>query len=73
LQNLVNNAAYSSELQELDKKLLDWMSRVGDSWSLDWTAPVEDGERLVQYRTFYTVQDYLAWARAHPSLAPGLF
>ncbi len=72
LQNLVNDAAYSSELQELDKKLLDWMSRVGDSWGLDWTAPVEDGERLVQYRTFYTVQDYLAWARSHPSLAPGI-
>jgi arylsulfatase A-like enzyme len=73
LQNLVTGAAYSTELQELDKKLLDWMSRVGDSWSLDWTEPVEDDERLVQYRTFYTVQDYLAWARSHPSLVPGLY
>jgi arylsulfatase A-like enzyme len=73
LQNLVNEAAYSSKVQELDKQLLDWMSRVGDSWSLDWTAPVEDDERLVQYRTFYTVQDYLAWARIHPSLSHGLY
>jgi len=73
LQNLVKDTAYSSELQELDKKLLDWMSRVGDSWDLDWTAPVEDDERLVQYKTFYTVQDYLAWARSHPSLSRGLF
>jgi arylsulfatase A-like enzyme len=73
LQNLISDAAYSAQLQELDKKLMDWMSRVGDSWDLDWTAPVEDGERLVEYRTFYTVQDYLAWAQSHPALSHGLF
>lgn len=73
LQNLVNDTAYSTELQELEKKLLGWMSRVGDSWDLDWTAPVEDDERLVQYRTFCTVQDYLAWASSRPSLSHGLF
>jgi arylsulfatase A-like enzyme len=72
LRNLVNDAAYSTQLRELDKNLQDWMGRVGDSWSLDWTAPVEDGERLVNYRTFYTVQEYLAWARSHPYLAPGI-
>jgi hypothetical protein len=33
---------------------------------------VEDGERLVNYRTFYTVQDYLAWAKIDPTLAPGI-
>jgi arylsulfatase A-like enzyme len=72
LQNLVNEAAFASELQQLDKQLLERMDRIGDSWSLDWTAPVEDGERLDQYRTFYTVQDYLAWAKTHPTLAPGI-
>jgi arylsulfatase A-like enzyme len=72
LQNLVNDAAYASELRDLDKQLLDWMSRVGDSWALDWTAPVEDDDRLDKYRTFYTVNDYLAWAKSHPSLAPGI-
>ena len=72
LHNLANDAAHSSDLQELDKQLLNWMARVGDSWSLDWTAPVEDEERLDKYRAFYTVEDYLAWAKSHPSLNPGI-
>ena len=72
LSNVINEANYQSDLQELDKQLLGCMARVGDSWALDWIAPVEDGERLDQYRTFYTVQDYLAWAKEHPTLAPGL-
>ncbi len=57
LQNLVNDAGYATELQALDKQLLAYMARVGDSWTLDWTAPVEDGERLVNYRTFYTCRN----------------
>jgi hypothetical protein len=44
---------------------------VGDSWSLNWTAPVEDEERLDKYRAFYTVQDYLAWAKATLPLPQG--
>jgi arylsulfatase A-like enzyme len=55
LHNLVNDAAHAADLQELDKQLLDLMAHVGDSWSLDWTAPVEDDERLDRYRAFYTV------------------
>jgi cytochrome c biogenesis protein CcdA len=62
----------AAELGSLDTKLLDYMARAGDSWALNWTAPVEDGERLVNYRTFYSVQDYLAWAKVHPTLAPGI-
>lgn len=72
LNNLVKDGAFSSQLQELDKNLLDWMHRVGDSWSLDWTAPIEDDGRLYEYRTFSTVQDYFAWARKHPYLASGI-
>jgi hypothetical protein len=72
LHNLVNDEVYAAELQNLDKHLLDYMARVGDSWTLDWTAPVEDGERLVNYRSFYTVQEYLAWAKVQPTLAPGI-
>jgi arylsulfatase A-like enzyme len=72
LHNLVNDTAHSADLQELDKQLLHWMARVGDSWSLDWTAPVEDEERLDKYRAFYTVEDYLTWAKSHPSLTPGI-
>jgi arylsulfatase A-like enzyme len=72
LHNLVDDAGHATELQALDRQLLDSMARAGDSWTLDWTAPVEDGERLVNYRTFYTVQEYLAWAKVHPTLAPGI-
>jgi arylsulfatase A-like enzyme len=72
LRNLAHDPAYSAELGELDQQLVNSMHRVGDSWSLNWTAPVEDDERLDKYRAFYTVQDYLAWAKNHPSLAPGV-
>jgi arylsulfatase A-like enzyme len=72
LHNLVNDSAYATDLQNLDAQLVNYMALVGDSWSLDWTAPVEDGERLDQYRTFCSVQDYLAWAKEHPTLAPGI-
>ena len=72
LHNLAEDSAFAAQLQELDKNLLDWMHRVGDSWSLDWTAPIEDGGSLYEYRTFYTVEEYLAWARKHPYLAPGI-
>jgi arylsulfatase A-like enzyme len=72
LHNLVDDPAHSSYLGVLDKELMDWMARVGDSWSLDWTAPVEDEERLDRYRAFYTVEDYLSWAKRHPSLTPGV-
>jgi len=70
MNNLVGSPSASALMSELDKKLLAWMERVGDSWSLNWTAPIEGGGALWTYRTFYTVQDYLAWARKHPYLAP---
>jgi hypothetical protein len=31
---------------------------------------VEDKGRLYRHETFYTVADYLAWAKQHPELAP---
>lgn len=70
MKNLVGDPAASDVMGELDKKLLAWMQRVGDSWSLDWTTPVDDGARLFQYRTFHTVAEYLEWAAKHPNLAP---
>lgn len=72
LHNLVQSASAGPLLQQLDAKLLRWMNHVGDSWSFDWTAPVMDDSRLSKYRAFYTVTDYLAWAKKHPQLAPGI-
>jgi arylsulfatase A-like enzyme len=70
MNNLAGDAAAAALRSELDGKLTAWMERVGDSWKLDWTAPVEDGGRLYDYRTFHTVPEYLAWAAQHPNLAP---
>ncbi len=68
MNNLVNDESARSLMQHLDQQLLAWMEKVGDSWSLDWTPP-PNGLHLWWYRTFYTVQDYLTWAREHPQLA----
>ena len=70
MQNLVDDPAATSIRNEMDNRVGQWMQKIGDSWSLDWTVPVEDGARLFQYRTFYTVQEYLKWAKEHPNMAP---
>jgi len=46
------------------------MKRVGDSWDLDWAEPVEEGGRLINYRAFYTIDEYQKWANMHPNLDP---
>lgn len=71
MHNLVDDPAASTVRNEMQSRLEQWMRKIGDSWSLDWTVPVEDGARLYEYRTFYTVQEYLKWAKEHPNLAPG--
>jgi arylsulfatase A-like enzyme len=69
LKNLAGEPSAHHVLQELDRQLTAWMSRVGDSWKLDWTEPLEDGGRLYNYRTFYTVDEYFVWAKKYPNLA----
>lgn len=71
LNNLATDAAAASIRKELDRKLDDWMRRAGDSWKYNWRQLVEDNGRLYRHRTFYTVQEYLNWARRHPELDPG--
>jgi hypothetical protein len=72
LHNLIETSSPGPLAQELDANLLQWMSKTGDSWKLDWPAPIEDNGHLYNYRTFYTIQEYLAWAKNHPYLAPGI-
>jgi arylsulfatase A-like enzyme len=72
LRNLVNDTSQRSVLDDLDRKLTRWMNQTGDSWELNWESPVEDDGRLYTYRTFYTVDEYLAWAKQNPELAKGL-
>jgi arylsulfatase A-like enzyme len=70
MNNLVGQDSAKTIMAELDAKLLEHMKKIGDSWSLDWSEPIEDDPSHYEYRTFYTVQEYLAWARQHPQLAP---
>ena len=50
----------------MEQKLAAWMKRTGDSWSYDWTELVEDKGRLYNHETFYTVAEYLKWAKQRP-------
>lgn len=70
MRNLVQVESARPVSEKLDKEIANWMEKTGDSWSVDWTAPVEDGGRLYTYRTFSTVDQYLKWAAAHPNLSP---
>jgi arylsulfatase A-like enzyme len=72
LKNLATEPAASSIRREMNERLADWMKRVGDSWRLDWDEPVEDDGRLSNYQAFYTVDEYLKWAKLHPNLNPGI-
>lgn len=70
MKNLIEDPNLSTVMHELDERLLSWMHRVGDSWSLDWTSPVEDGSGLYRYKTFRSVPEYLKWAAMNPNLVP---
>jgi hypothetical protein len=70
MKNLVDDRASKALLDDMDRKLTAWMKRTGDSWRYNWSAPVEDNGRLYRHETFYTVDEYLAWAKAHPELEP---
>jgi arylsulfatase A-like enzyme len=67
-RNLAREPSAAPTRKQLEAALADWMKRTGDSWSFDWSAPVEDGGRLYRFETFYTVEQYLKWAAAHPEV-----
>ena len=56
----------------LEKRLVRWMKETGDSWAFNWSHKLEDAGRLYKHKTFYTVQEYLEWAKQHPELDPEL-
>lgn len=68
LNNLAGQPSARSIQQALDKRLAQWMKQTGDSWSYNWSHLVEDRGRLYRHGTFYTVDEYLKWAREHPEL-----
>ncbi len=68
--NLVGDAASAGIRGELEGRLEKWMKDTGDSWRFDSEVPVEDKGRLYRFATFYTIDEYVGWAREHPNLAP---
>jgi len=65
--NLAGTAEAADIQQTMETLLTEWMQKTGDSWAKDWTVPVEDKGRLYTHRkTFYSVQEYLEWAKANP-------
>lgn len=70
MHNLVADSNASLIRAPMDSMIDTWMYKIGDSWSFDWAVPVDDAGRLYNYRTFYTVEEYLHWAKAHPNLEP---
>jgi hypothetical protein len=70
MRNLDADPAHLDSCTEMEAKLAAWMERTGDSWANDSMAPVEDKGRLYRFEAFYTIKDYLDWAKRHPDLAP---
>ncbi len=70
LTNLATDPASAPLRQELEARLAKWMKDTGDSWRFNSDVPVEDKGRLYRFETFYTIDEYIQWARRHPDLAP---
>jgi arylsulfatase A-like enzyme len=68
LKNLAGDPSAAAIREEMEQKLTAWMQKTGDSWNFNWTHPVEDNGRLYKHDTFYTVEEYLSWAKQHPQL-----
>lgn len=67
-ENLAGKPETAKVQAALERRLRRWMRETGDSWSFNWTHPVEDAGRLYKHKTFRTVEEYLEWAKQHPEL-----
>ncbi len=68
MKNLAADSSAAPAREALEKRIGDWMRRTGDSWRFDWRTMVEDKGRLYRYETFYTIEEYLEWAKRHPEV-----
>jgi arylsulfatase A-like enzyme len=71
LLNLAGERSARSVLTEMERRLSAWMRRTGDTWDYNWSHLVEDRGRLYRHKTFYSVDEYLNWAKEHPELDRG--
>jgi len=70
LHNLVGDADAAELQRQLDRQLSELMRKNGDAWSFNSMELVEEGGRLYRHETFYTLEEYRAWAKEHPERAP---
>ena len=68
--NLVDDPAHAATREDMSRRLADWMARTGDSWEFDSSANVEDQGRLIRFGAFYSIDEFLEWAKEHPEAAP---
>jgi arylsulfatase A-like enzyme len=66
MQNLVADPAHAELQQDLDQRLARLMKQQGDDWSFNSPELVEEGGRLYRHATFYTLEEYRAWAKSNP-------
>lgn len=69
MKNLATDPAAKDLREKLDAQLAALMKKNRDSWSFNSPELVEEGGRLYKHGTFYTVQEYLDWAKTHPDQA----
>jgi arylsulfatase A-like enzyme len=69
MRNLVADPAHAELQWKLDQRLAALMQRHGDDWRFNSSELVEEGGRLYRHATFYSIKDYLAWAKNNPDKA----
>ena len=69
MKNLAADPASEELRNKLDTQLAALMKKNGDAWSFNSSEPVEEGARLYKHATFYTLQEYRDWVKAHPGQA----
>jgi arylsulfatase A-like enzyme len=67
--NLITTASAEPLRARLDAQLAALMQEHGDSWAIGSHELVEEGGRLYKHGTFYTVAEYLDWAKENPNAA----
>jgi hypothetical protein len=59
--NLIGDeSARTFVIPKLEERIGEYMKTTGDSWSFNWSAPVEDAGRLYKDRMYRSVKEYLA-------------
>ncbi len=70
MTNLAGHPTYKDTERQLDEQLAALMKKHSDAWSHNSLELVEEKGRLYRHRTFYTIAEYLAWAKEHPEAEP---